>query len=134
MWVWVNSGRWRWTGSLEMLQFMGSQRVGHDWATELNWIDDPTRTNRHLQNILNCYVNIHVYKEVIHLSNKQMKWCSIILATVRIHATHTRMPKIKKDRITSVSKKVEELELFIAGRNVKCFSHFVKWPGSYSNG
>ena len=36
-WVWVNSGSWWWTGKLGMLQFMGSQRVGHDWATELNW-------------------------------------------------------------------------------------------------
>ena len=36
-WVWENSGRhWR-TGKPGMLQFMGSQRVGHDWATELNW-------------------------------------------------------------------------------------------------
>ena len=36
-WVWVNSGRWWWTGRPGVLQFMGSQRVGHDWATELNW-------------------------------------------------------------------------------------------------
>jgi len=35
-WVWVNSGRWWWTGRPAVLQFMGSQRVGHDWATELN--------------------------------------------------------------------------------------------------
>ena len=28
---------WWWTGRPGMLQFMGSQRVGHDWATELNW-------------------------------------------------------------------------------------------------
>ena len=35
--VWVNSGRWWWTGRSAMLRFMGSQRVGHDWATELNW-------------------------------------------------------------------------------------------------
>ena len=34
-WVWVNSGSWWWTGRPGMLQFMGSQRVGHDWATEL---------------------------------------------------------------------------------------------------
>ena len=33
IWVWVNSGSWWWTG---VLQFTGSQRVGHDWATELN--------------------------------------------------------------------------------------------------
>ena len=38
-WVWVNSGRWWWTGRLGVLWFMGSQRVGHDWATELNWTD-----------------------------------------------------------------------------------------------
>ena len=36
-WVWVNSGRWWWTGRPGVLRFMGSQRVGHDWATELNW-------------------------------------------------------------------------------------------------
>ena len=38
-WVWVNSGSWWWTGRPGVLQFMGSQRVGHDWATELNWTD-----------------------------------------------------------------------------------------------
>ena len=38
MWVWVNSGSWWWTGKPGMLRFMGSQRVGHDWATELNWL------------------------------------------------------------------------------------------------
>ena len=27
-----------WTGRPGVLWFMGSQRVGHDWATELNWI------------------------------------------------------------------------------------------------
>ena len=36
-WVWVNSRSWWWTGRPGVLQFMGSQRVGHDWATELNW-------------------------------------------------------------------------------------------------
>ena len=38
-WVWVNSGRWWWTGRPGVLQSMGSQRVGHDWATELNWTE-----------------------------------------------------------------------------------------------
>ena len=40
-WVWVNSGSWWWTGRPGVLQFMGLQRVGHDWVTELNgtyWI------------------------------------------------------------------------------------------------
>ena len=34
----VNSGSWWWTGRPGVLQFMGSQRVRHDWASELNWI------------------------------------------------------------------------------------------------
>ena len=37
-WVWVDSGSWCWTGRPGMLQFMGLQRVGYDWATELNCI------------------------------------------------------------------------------------------------
>ena len=35
-WVWVNSRSLWWTGKPGMLQSMGSQRVVHDWATELN--------------------------------------------------------------------------------------------------
>ena len=38
-WVWARSGSWWWTGRPGMLRFMGSQRVGRDWATELNWTD-----------------------------------------------------------------------------------------------
>ena len=38
-WVWVSSGSWRWTGKPGVPQSMGSQRVRHDWATELNWTD-----------------------------------------------------------------------------------------------
>ena len=37
-WVWVNSRSWWWTGRPGVLRFMGLQRVGNDWATELNWI------------------------------------------------------------------------------------------------
>ena len=36
-WVWASSRSWWWTGLPGMLQSMGSQRVWHDWATELNW-------------------------------------------------------------------------------------------------
>ena len=37
-WVWVNFRRWWWTGWPGMLRFKWSQRVGHNWATELNWM------------------------------------------------------------------------------------------------
>ena len=36
-WVWVSSGSWWRTGKPGVLQSMRSQRVGHDWVTELNW-------------------------------------------------------------------------------------------------
>ena len=36
-WVWASSRSWWWTGRPDVLQSVGSQRIGHDWATELNW-------------------------------------------------------------------------------------------------
>ena len=62
-WVWVNSGRWWWTGRPGVLQFMESQRVGHNWATELNWTEStfiPSSTTGHtfeswVENILGFY-------------------------------------------------------------------------------
>ena len=53
-WVWVDSGSWWWTGRPGVLQFMGPQRVGHDWATELNW----TELNwRDLKDIVLCVLS-----------------------------------------------------------------------------
>ena len=52
----VNSGSWWWTGRPGVLRFMGSQRVGHDWATELTelnwqlkWMNDPIKESVILQ-------------------------------------------------------------------------------------
>ena len=38
-WTWVseNSRSWWWTGRPGVPRFMGSQRVGYDWATDLIW-------------------------------------------------------------------------------------------------
>ena len=41
IWVWVNFGsllKEGWTGKPGVLQSTGSQGVGHDWATKLNWM------------------------------------------------------------------------------------------------
>ena len=35
----LDSRSWWWTVRPGVLQFMGSQRVGYDWATELNWTE-----------------------------------------------------------------------------------------------
>ena len=48
-WVWVSSGSWWWTGKPDVLQSMGSQRVRHDWVTELNWM--------HLEGITLCEIS-----------------------------------------------------------------------------
>ena len=39
-WIWINSRGWWWTGRPGRLQPIGSQRVRHDWATELNWMSN----------------------------------------------------------------------------------------------
>ena len=56
---WVNSGSWWWTGRPGVLRFMESQRVGHDWATELNWTRMPVSGRLNLLiNFLNIYLCI----------------------------------------------------------------------------
>ena len=57
LWLWVHSRRWWWTRRPGVLQFMGSQRVGHDWATELKWTE------------LNCRMWALDYKESWVLKN-----------------------------------------------------------------
>ena len=37
-WGWVDSRSWWRTGRPGVLQFIGSQKVGYDWVTELNWL------------------------------------------------------------------------------------------------
>ena len=44
-WVWVDSGSLWWTGRPGVLKSMGSQRVRHDWVTELNWTECSARVN-----------------------------------------------------------------------------------------
>ena len=51
-WVWASSRRW-WTGKPGVLQPMGSQRVGHDWATEQqqqsSWRNHWTNRGSHIE-------------------------------------------------------------------------------------
>ena len=51
-WVWVSFGHWWWTGKPGVLQSMGSQRVGHDWGTEVNCLT-----------LCQCYLKMHVVGE-----------------------------------------------------------------------
>ena len=64
-WVWVNSGSRWWTGRPGVLRFMGSQRVGHDWATELNLSDS-------LKKVFLSFLPIH--------GNSTVSWVCISLS------------------------------------------------------
>ena len=64
-WVWVDSGSWWWTGRPGVPQFMGSQRVGHNWATELNWTEQ--------KRLEDCEINIYSFF-------KTFKLCSLLIS------------------------------------------------------
>ena len=68
-WVWVNSGSWWWTGRPGMLRFRRSQRVGHDWATELNWTD---RTGYHDLSFLNVEFQASFFTVLFHFHQEAL--------------------------------------------------------------
>ena len=51
---WASSGSWWWTGKPGLLQFMGSQRGRHDWATELNI----ERNREHCEKIMRYHTTL----------------------------------------------------------------------------
>ena len=77
-WVCVDSRSWRWTGRPGVLRFMGSQRVGHDWATKLNWTTYIYNIYIYTAYIYNIYIThtyiysiyiyIYIYLAVLSLS------------------------------------------------------------------
>ena len=70
-WVWANSNSWWWTVKLGLLQFMGSQRVGQDWVTELNWTESRSTSPGISKFLLSCSM-MHVV--LIHGLSKRVKW------------------------------------------------------------
>ena len=58
-WVWVDSRSWWWTGRPDVLRFMGSQRVGHNWLTELNWCQLKNITRLYLTGVF--FINFAWY-------------------------------------------------------------------------
>ena len=63
MWVWAGSRSWWWTGKPGVLQSTASQRVGHDWETELNW----TRLIHYIYMCVCVNISLHIYAEYIIL-------------------------------------------------------------------
>ena len=85
MWVWVNSGRWWWTGRPGVLWFMGHKES--DTTEQLNWASIPLLTFIHTGNKFFTIINLHsalfsilfdeakqylfafIWEEWIHLDN-----------------------------------------------------------------
>ena len=90
-WVWVDSWSWWWTGRLGMLQFMGSQIVRHDWATELNW---KRETDVFLTGLLQGVNEKFLRKSVLNIHWKDWcwSWNTNILATWSEELTHLKRP------------------------------------------
>ena len=69
-WVWVDSRSCWWTGKPGVLQLVGSQRVRHDWATELNWTERRVwkwlRRGFHLQSIHRLFGEIDANINATH--------------------------------------------------------------------
>ena len=68
-WVWASSGSWWWTGKPGVLQSMGSQRVRHNWATELNW------------RFMTCFFTVFKYSSSLSTYNKD-NGCSFMCVCV----------------------------------------------------
>ena len=78
-WVSVNSGSWWWTGRPGVLRFMGSQRVGHDWATELNWTEQE-KDKQNFKNLYTFHININIsYKRVTSTQFSKLFLCLLFL-------------------------------------------------------
>ena len=60
---------WRWTGRPGVLQFLGSQRVGHDWATEVNLTDG---TGCHDVNFSECWVLSNLFTLLFHFHQEAL--------------------------------------------------------------
>ena len=75
IWVRVNSGSWWWTGRPAMLQPMGSQRVRHDWVTELSWDQRLWKHFLRSQSPSFIYFNDEEISPLVHVFNIQDMPC-----------------------------------------------------------
>ena len=81
-WVWASFRSWWWTGKPGVLQSMGSQRVGHDWVTELNWTEG-------LQGLVWASSGRNLVQERMQRDSGAKVPDTWILKSLRIMAKHT---------------------------------------------
>ena len=95
-WVWVNSRSWWWTGRPGVLQSMGLQRVGHDWAAELNWTSLHRRRKFYLSSSDGKQDSV-----LFQLNHAPSQW-------QRMQSDHPDCSKCPQERGILMPKKVEK--------------------------
>ena len=91
-WVWVNSGNG--PGGPGMLPFMGSQRVGHDWATELNWTEQRSCSSSghdQVSSYQTSPLRDNIYKLQVKLFMKTIQGSGKAVSTGRYYAMSRQM-------------------------------------------
>ena len=87
-WVWVNSGSWCWRGRPGVLQIMRSQRVGHEWGTELNWYGNKMDNLEDMDRFLQKFNLPRLNQEEIEIMNNP-------ITSTEIEAVIKNLPKNK---------------------------------------
>ena len=95
-WIWVDYGSWWWIGRPGVLQFMGLQRVGHDWVTELNWTNTITLSDR---------ISAHESRISVHSrgNSELLFWRQLRLVEGGIYSVHCILLGIWSSPLQSVS-------------------------------
>ena len=89
-WVWVNSGSWWWRSGV--LRFMGSQRVGHDWVTELNWTESGDLNLSLVREFLFCVYSLFIHLGCLYSFHMELvlgKYWNPSSETVSEYQSHT---------------------------------------------
>ena len=143
-WVWVNSGSWWWTGRPGMLRFMGLQRIGHDWATELNW------TIWFFYIITTFYCSLYFFQDILYAYSLEGDGLSAFMCkgpwgahvALRMHLEILKMRKAFCQVSVSTNKtmpfrdecqqgayNIIHMELIISAQQFSIISHmpFLRW-------
>ena len=136
-WVWVGSRSWCWTGRLCMLWFMGSQRVRHDWATELNWTEQSMKRllSSHLCEhllLLNLFCVLHFMLTNLTFKKKKSHFVVSVQLIISSYVYWLfRLPCLSVpdlnlhtcEYLTSERRRQKLGEVFINVENFCCFLH-----------
>ena len=136
---WVNSGSWWWTGRLGKLLSVGSQKVRHDWATELN---SPTQWLNNSNICICIYMHAHLS---IHSSNKIWLWglpggpvtktlhsqCRGCQGSIPGQGTGSHMPKLRSlmsnEDLVQSNKQTNKQTYFKKQTKKSWLCHCKKW-------